>query len=152
MVEECGFEGVEVLGEDLVELGTGEDTGVEVALPHDAEIFGSAAVLGGCNLFEVLRTIVQLVTVDVIDLHAFCTLTIKRLVHEMVAETIAVLAHFRILRASASFPTRAIRTKRVFKFLPLGIEEIAVGVCPEDLAADLVGRYLFAALVHKPQA
>ena len=83
MVEECSFEGVEVLGEDLVELGAGEDTGVEVALTHDGEVLRASAVLGRCDQFEVTCAPVKDVAIDVINLQALCAGPNPGLIDEM---------------------------------------------------------------------
>ena len=96
MVEECGFEGVEVLGEDLVELGTGEDTWIEVALFHDAQVLGSSHVLRRCDLLEVTCPVVEHIAVEVVDLHARCAGSHPRLVDKMMAETVAEISHARI--------------------------------------------------------
>ena len=44
------------------------------------------------------------------------------------------------------------RTVVMQNFLPIGIEEIAVGMCPEDFATGEVEGYLFASFGHEPEA
>ncbi len=96
MVEECSFEGVEVLGEDLVELGAGEDTGVELALTHDGEVLGSALVFRRCDLLEVTCAVVEHIAVEMVDLHAGFPFPDPGLVDERVAGTVTDMFHVRI--------------------------------------------------------
>ena len=96
MVEECSFEGVEVLGEDLVELGAGEDARVEVALTHDAQVLGASAVLGRCDHLEIRGPVVEHIAVEVVDLHAWCAGSDPGLVDERVAGTATEINHARI--------------------------------------------------------
>ena len=70
---------------------------------------------------------------------------------------IAEMAHHRIIITSLTVVTMHTRcpireTKRLFDFLPVGTEKIAVGVCPEDFAAGEIEGNLFTASSHEPKA
>ena len=96
MVEEHCFEEIEVQGEEVMEIVPGEDTGVEVALPHDAQVLGSAHVLRRCDLLEVACPVVEHIAVEVVDLHPWFSLPHPGLVDEGVARTATEMSHARI--------------------------------------------------------
>ena len=127
MVKQC-FELLEGEGEPVVEIVGSEDAGIEVTLAHDAEVLGAALILFRVYQFKVARTIVEFITVDVIDLHAGCPCSVEGDVHEMMAEFITIIAHFRVLTSALIFLHGTI--KFVFYFLPFRVDEKAVGVCP----------------------
>ena len=137
-----GERGDGVLFEDSEEFVSGIGTRVEAGGTHSAEDLGSASVLGRRDLLKVGGTVVEFVAVKVIDLHAFGTRTIESFVHEVVAEFVAVTSHFGIL-TSANTPLHR-GSEIMFDFLPLGIEEVAVRVSPEDFTANEIRRHLFA--------
>ena len=58
-----------------------------------AQIACTADVLHWCDLPEVVEAPIHLVTVDVVDLHAFGTRTDEGLPHQMMTETAAEMAH-----------------------------------------------------------
>ena len=57
---------------------------------------GAAHILGGCDLFEVTGTIVEDITVEMVDLHAGCAGTNPSFIDEVVAMFVAEMAHLRI--------------------------------------------------------
>ena len=137
-----GLRGDGVLFEDSEEFVSGIGTRVEAGGTHSAQDLGSASVLGRRDLLKVGGTVVEFVAVKVIDLHAFGTRTIESFVHEVVAEFVAVTSHFGILTSAITPLHRG--SEIMFDFLPLGIEEVAVRVSPEDFATNDIRRYLFA--------
>ena len=96
MMKDHCFEFVEGHGEEFSQFVCGEDSGVELALPHDAQVLGSAHVLRRCDLLEVTCPVVQDVAVDMVDLHTRCAWSHPRLVDKMMAETVAEINHARI--------------------------------------------------------
>ena len=96
MMKDHCFEFVEGHGEEFSQVVGGEDTWVELALPHDAQVLGSAHVLRRCDLLEVACPVVQVVAVDMVDLHARCARPDPGLVDKMMAETVAEINHARI--------------------------------------------------------
>ena len=57
---------------------------------------GAAYILGGCDLFEVTGTIIEDITVEMVDLHAWCARSYPCLIDEVVAMFVAEMAHLRI--------------------------------------------------------
>ena len=72
--------------------------------------------------------------------------TIKSECHENVAGFVAEIAHTRRIIPSSDLFFLMRRGIRVQDFVSLRCEKIAVGMSPEDFAADEVRRHLFAAL------
>ena len=145
MKDHC-FEFVEGHGEEFSQIIGGEDTGVELALSHDAQVLGSAHVLRRCDLLEVACAVVQGVAVDMVDLHARCAGSDPGLVDESVAGTVAEMSHGRIsvspfaVMAVPSWRTTA-GTERVLDLVdraPCDGEEPSVGRAVE-LCLALIG-------------
>ena len=96
MMKDHCFEFIKGHGEEFSQVVGGEDTRVELALPHDAQVLGSAHVLRRCDLLEVACPVVQWVAIDMVDLHARCAGSDPGLVDKMMAETVAEINHARI--------------------------------------------------------
>ena len=112
MMKDHCFEGVEVLGEDLVELGTGEDPRIKVALFHDAQVLSSAHVLRRCDLLEVTCAVVEHIAVEMVDLHTRCAGSDPGLVDEKMAVTATEMSHARI--SVPPFAVMAVPARRTF--------------------------------------
>ena len=109
-----------------------------------AQIACTADVLHWCDLPEVVEAPIHLVTVDVVDLHAFGTRTDEGLPHQMMTETAAEMAHTWVRSAMrVRFVTSHRRTKTRFEFFTGSIVKLAVRACEEDLAACTLRRNLF---------
>ena len=93
MMKDHCFEFVEGHGEEFSQVVGGEDTWVELALPHDAQVLGSSHVFRRCDLLEVACPVVQGVAIDMVDLHAGFSLPHPCLVDEMMAETATEINH-----------------------------------------------------------
>ncbi len=93
MMKEHCFEFVEGHGEEFSQVVGGEDTGVELALSHDAEIFRSSHVLRRCDLLEVACPVVHDVAIDMVDLHARCARPDPGLIDEKMAVTATEINH-----------------------------------------------------------
>ena len=50
-----GFKLIERHGEPVLEVGGGEDTGIEAASTHDSEIASTAAVFGRSDVLEIVE-------------------------------------------------------------------------------------------------
>ena len=85
------------LGEDVLKPCRAVLLGVVAGFAHAAEDFGALAVLGRRDLFEVGERPIHHIAVDVVDLHTFSPRSDPSLVHEMVAEFVAELAHLGVL-------------------------------------------------------
>ena len=140
MMKDHCFEFVEGHGEEFSQVVGGEDTWVELALPHDAQVLGSAHILRRCDLLEVTCSVVQDVAVDMVDLHARCTRADEGLPDKMMTETVAELAHTRVT-VTLLAPLRK-RAKRWFEFLTVGIVELAVRAREECFSFDALLRDL----------
>ena len=134
----------------MVEVGGGEDAGIEVAVPHETDVLGTATVLGGCDPFEVSGRVVGNDSVDVIALVAFGAWTMESKGHEDMAISAAKIAHARVLittLAIMAMSSRSTMGRRISVkyFLPVGTYEIAVRMRPKDFAVDEFRRYFFEA-------
>jgi len=66
-VLEEGFEFLEGLGEPVVEVGGGEDAGIEVAFAHETDVTGTTIVFCERDGLEVLRAIVGGDSVEMVN-------------------------------------------------------------------------------------
>ena len=89
-----------ITGEDGFKPGLEDGSWIGTGGAHGAEDLGALAVLGRCDLFEVIERPIHLIAVDVVDLHAGCTRSDPSLVDEMVAETVTEIGHRGISRAA----------------------------------------------------
>ena len=96
MMKDHCFEFVEGHGEEFSQVVGGEDTGVELALPHDAQVLGSAHVLRRCDLLEVTCPVVQDVAIDMVDLHTRCAGSDPGLVDKDMAGPTSEIPHLWI--------------------------------------------------------
>ena len=67
-------------------------------LLQDTQIPRTTAVLSRRYFSEIIERPVELVAVDVVDLHAFCAWSDKGLIDEMMTESVGVLSHHWIRR------------------------------------------------------
>ena len=133
-----------------MEIWRSEDTGIEVALAHETEVLGTAAVLGRSYPFEVSGRVVGNDPVDVVTLVSIWSRTMEGKGHEDVAVFTAEIAHAGIrvtTLAVMAISTRSTigRAEIMQHFLPVGIHEISVWMRPEDFAVDKFRRYFFVA-------
>lgn len=112
MMKDHCFEFVEGHGEEFSQVVGGEDTGVELALPHDAQVLGSSHIFFGCDHLEVTCPVVHDVAIDVVDLHARCARPDPGLVDEGVTGTVTELSHVRI--SIPPFAVMAVPSRRTF--------------------------------------
>ena len=132
MKDHC-FEFVEGHGEEFSQFVCGEDSGVELALPHDAQVLGSAHVLRRCDLLEVACPVVQYVAVDMVDLHARCAGSDPGLVDEGVAGTGTELSHARI--KVPSFAVMALPSRRTMARTEIVLDLVDRAPCDGEEAS-----------------
>ena len=84
--------------EDFEEFGAGHLERVATDGAEHAQQLRAFAVLGRRNLLEIVQTPVQLVAVNVVDFEPFGSRSNEGFVHQMVAKTVSVRAHFWIRR------------------------------------------------------
>jgi len=94
------FELLEGEGEPVVEIVGSEDAGIEVTFAHDAEVLGSATVLGGGNPFEISGGVVGYTAVEMVALVSLGTRTVESDTDEKVTGFIAEMAHIGVVITS----------------------------------------------------
>ena len=77
----------------MVEVCRSEDAGIEVALAHETEVLGTAAVLGRSDPLEVSGRVVGNDSVDVVALVSFGSWAMESKGHENMAVFTAEMAH-----------------------------------------------------------
>ena len=89
-----------VLAEDGLQFAAGHLLGVAAVETQFTQQDCTLAVLGRCDLFEVVKRPIHLIAVDVVDLHTFGARTDPSLPNEMMAETGTKIMHLGISRAA----------------------------------------------------
>ncbi len=140
-----------------MEVVGGEDAGIEVALAHETEVLGTAAVLGRSDPFEVGCRVVGNHPVDVVALVSFGSCTMEGERHEDMAGFATKMAHNGIQVTALAIMTVFTRSAHsrainVQYFLPVGIHEIAARVSPKDFAVNEFRRYFLEAAGEEPRA
>ena len=154
---EKSLEFLERHGEPVVEVCRSEDAGIEVALAHETEVLGTAAVLGRSDPLEVSGRVVRDDPVDVVALVSFGSCTMEGERHEDMAGFATKMAHNGIQVTALAIMTVFTRSAHsrainVQYFLPVGIHEIAVRMRPKDFAVGKLRRYFLEAAGEEPRA
>ena len=140
-----------------MEVVGGEDAGIEVALPHETDVLGTAYVLCRSYPLEVSGRVVRDDSVDVVALVALGSCAMEGECHEDMAGFATKMAHNGIQVTTLAIMTVFTRSAHgrainVQYFLPIGIDEIAVGMRPEEFAVGKFRRYFLEAAGEKPRA
>ena len=140
-----------------MEVCRSEDAGIEVALAHETEVLGTAAVLGRSDPLEVSGRVVGNDSVDVVALVSFGSWAMEGKGHENMAGFATKIAHVGIrvtTLAVMAISTRGAMSGRIIVkyFLSVGIHEIAARVSPKDFAVNEFRRYFLEATCKEPRA
>ncbi len=83
-----------------MEVGGGEDAGIEVTGDHETDVLGTSAVLGRCDPLQVFRTPIIDVAVDMVALATGRSRTNPSQCHDRVTHDVSILPHRRIARVT----------------------------------------------------